>query len=60
MTAEHLRDVRDANPFRPFVITTADGRTHRVIHRDYLSIYPAGRTVIDYRSDKGFSILIFC
>ena len=57
MTAEKLRDTRDANPFRPFMIHMADGRSLRVPHRDYLSMSPGGRTVIVYQADESFSIL---
>jgi len=57
MTAEQLRATRAANPFRPFTIHLADGRSLRVPHRDYLSMSPGGRTVIVYHSDEAFSIM---
>jgi hypothetical protein len=57
MTADQLRSLRDATPFRPFVIHLADGRTHRVIHRDFLLLSPGGRTAIIYRNDEAFSIV---
>ncbi len=57
MTIEQLRTAREANPFRPFTIHLADGRSHRVPHRDYLSMSPTGRTVIVYQSGEAFSIL---
>lgn len=56
MTIEHLRATREANPFVPFTIHLADGRSLHVPHRDYLSMSPAGRTVIVYHGDA-FSTL---
>jgi len=59
MTIEELRNARAANPFRPFTIRLADGRSFLVPHRDYLSMSPVGgRTVIVYGTNQGaFSIL---
>jgi hypothetical protein len=57
MTAEQLRTVREAVPFRPFTITMAGGRTHRVHHRDYLSVSPSGRTAVVYRDDDANTFL---
>ena len=57
MTIEQMRATREANPFRPFTINLADGRSLRVPHRDYLSMSPSGRTVIVYQPDEVFSIL---
>ncbi len=57
MTAEQLRTMRDANPFRPFIIHLADGRAFTVPHRDFVSQSPGGRTIIVYGSDESFSVL---
>ncbi|MBI3407385.1 MAG: hypothetical protein HY040_03385 [Planctomycetes bacterium] len=57
MTAEQLRAMREANPFLPFTIHLADGRSLTVPHRDFLSQSPGGRTIIVYRSDESFSIV---
>jgi hypothetical protein len=57
MTAEQLRTVRDATPFRPFTIHLADGRSLPVPHRDFLSMTPGGRTVIVYRGGEAMSIV---
>ncbi|MFO0930698.1 MAG: hypothetical protein U0736_27325 [Gemmataceae bacterium] len=57
MTVEQLRAVREANPFHPFTIHLADGRSFKVPHRDYLSMSPGGRTVIVYQGDEAFRIL---
>ena len=56
MTVEQLRAARDGNPFIPFVIHMADGRAHRIPHRDYLSMSPGGRIVMIYR-DEAFSMI---
>ena len=56
MTIEQLRAARDGNPFIPFVIHMADGRAHRIPHRDYLSMSPGGRIVMIYREDA-FSMI---
>jgi hypothetical protein len=57
MTIEQMRATREANPFRPFTLRLADGRSFRVPHRDYLSMSPGGRTVIIYQADESFNIL---
>ncbi len=57
MTAEQLRAVREANPFRPFTIHLTDGRSYTVPHRDFVSQSPGGRTIIVYRADEAFSIV---
>ncbi len=57
MTADELRSVREAHPFRPFTVHLADGRQYRIHHRDYLSMSPGGRTVIVYGEKDAFSIL---
>jgi len=57
MTIEQMRAAREANPFRPFTMHLANGRTYRIHHRDYLSMSPSGRTVIVYQDDDAFSIL---
>lgn len=57
MTVEHLRHAREANPFIPFTIHMADGRSHDIPHRDYLSISPNGRIVIVYSEDEAWSFI---
>jgi hypothetical protein len=57
MTADQLRAMRDANPFRPFIIHLADGRAFAIPHRDFVSQSPGGRTIIVYGSDESFSVL---
>ena len=57
MTIEQLRSVMEAQPFRPFTIHMADGRTFQVTHSEFLSHSPSWRTVIVHRPDESFSIL---
>jgi hypothetical protein len=49
--------MREANPFRPFTIHLADGRSFTIQHRDFVSQSPGGRTIIVYGDDESFSIL---
>jgi hypothetical protein len=46
MTIETVQRLYDAQPFRPFSVRLADGRSLRVAHREFLAIEPRGRTVI--------------
>jgi hypothetical protein len=57
MTIEQLRAVHQAQPFRPFTIHTADGRTTLVPHSEFLSHSQSGRTVIVHQPDESFSII---
>jgi hypothetical protein len=57
MTAEQIRAVRDANPFRPFTIHLADGRSLPVGHRDFLLMSPSGRIITVYNADDSCNIV---
>ncbi len=57
MTAEQLRAMRNSQPFRPFTIHLADGRSFPVPHRDFVSQSPGGRTIIVYGAEELFSVL---
>ena len=46
VTLEELRRHHRAQPFRPFVLHTADGAEFAVGHPEVLAISPAGRTII--------------
>lgn len=45
MTNEELRRLHMAQPFRPFDIHLADGRTLTVDHPEFLAQTPTGRTI---------------
>jgi hypothetical protein len=57
MTAEQLRALREANPFRPFTIHLADGRILTVPHRDFVSLSPSGRIIIVYQPNDAFNVV---
>ena len=57
MTLEHIREVRDSIPFKPFTIHLADGRSHRVPHRDFLLLPPSGRIMFLHQIDESFRII---
>lgn len=57
MNAEQFRAMLRQQPFRPFTIRMADGRSFQVAHRDFVAMSPAGRTVFVYESEEAFSVL---
>ena len=58
MSPDLFRSTREANPFQPFIIHMADGRSYPVPHRDFALQGPAGhRIVFVYREDGSFSII---
>jgi hypothetical protein len=49
MTVDRLRSAVRAQPFRPFIIRTADGRGYPVNHPDFIALNPqAARTFVVY------------
>ena len=57
MRIEELRTLHQAQPFRPFAIHTADGRTFPIPHSEFLAYDQEGVTVVALRNDHTFSIL---
>lgn len=57
MTIEQLRTVYQAEPFQPFTLHLADGRSVPVRHREFMARSPAGRTVIVYQPDESHEII---
>ena len=57
MTIDQLRNMYDAQPFRPFVIHLADGRQVPVEHREFIMSVPSGRTVVVAQSDDTVNII---
>jgi hypothetical protein len=57
MTVEQFRATLHQQPFRPFTIRMADGRAFEVVHRDFVALSPAGRTVIVFQRDETYSVL---
>ncbi len=57
MTTEQFRAMLHQQPFRPFTIRMADGRSFDVVHRDFVAMSPTGRTVFVYLDNENFSVL---
>ena len=51
MTIEKLRELHRAQPFRPFIMHLADGRSVIVHHPELLAASPTGRTVVVIEPD---------
>jgi hypothetical protein len=57
MTIEKLREVYEAQPFRPFILHLADGRQVPVRPRDFIMAVPSGRTLIVVQPDDSMNII---
>lgn len=57
MTISEFRNMLSAQPFRPFAVHLADGRSIPVKHREFALPSPSGRTVIVYQPDDSFDII---
>lgn len=57
MTIEQLRHFYNAQPFQPFVMHLADGRTIPVHHREFMASAPSGRTVTVYQPDDTMNVI---
>ena len=57
MTIEKLRELYSAEPFRPFVLHLADGRSIPVAHRDFFASAPSGRTAAIFQPDDTFNLI---
>jgi hypothetical protein len=57
MKLEELRKVHLAQPFRPFTIHTADGKSLFVPHSEYLAYAPGSQTATVYSEDGTYSIV---
>jgi hypothetical protein len=57
MTIEQLQAVYNAQPFRPFDLHLADGRSIPVQHRDFMMTVPRGRTIVVAEPDGRLHIL---
>ncbi len=53
MTAQEIRDALELQPFQPFKIRMADGRTFSIRHPEFIIVPPRARTFIfyDYESE---------
>ena len=57
MSIDAIKEVRDATPFRPFVVRTADGRAFQVPNHDSLLVTDSEKTIIVVTADQRFHIL---
>lgn len=57
MTAEQFRSLLRQQPFQPFTIRMADGRSFEVAHPDFVAQSQSGRTVIVVQPDDSYSML---
>ncbi|MFI5457446.1 MAG: hypothetical protein ACHRXM_18540 [Isosphaerales bacterium] len=57
MTIDQLRNAYDAQPFRPFVMHLADGRSIPVRHREFIMTVPSGRTILVVQPDDTVNII---
>ncbi|HEV7223309.1 MAG TPA: hypothetical protein VGN42_11455 [Pirellulales bacterium] len=57
MTIDQIRTFYDAQPFRPFEIHLADGRSIVVRSREFMASAPSGRTVIVYQPDDTWNVI---
>ena len=57
MTAEHLRKLRNADPFEPFCICMSDGQHIEINQPELIAISPCDDTVALFHDDGEFSIL---
>jgi len=57
VTLDAIRRARDATPFKPFVIRTANGNDFVVPNHDSLLVAEQGKTLIVVTADQKFHIL---
>jgi hypothetical protein len=57
MTVEQLQAMQHAQPFRPYRIHMADGRSLDVHHPDFVARAPTGRGAIVYKPDETFEVI---
>lgn len=53
MTIEQLRATQRAQPFVPFTVHLADGRSYLIDHPDFIASHPQGRTIIVFKPGEG-------
>jgi len=56
MNAGQIKAASQAEPFKPFILHLADGREIPVPHREFLYLFPSGRTVLVAQPDESFNI----
>ncbi len=57
MQTQQLRESLKNEPFRPFRMHLADGRSLRVVHPEQVSVSPGGRTAVVWLGDESSQIV---
>jgi hypothetical protein len=57
VTIERLSEFVHAQPFKPFMMHLADGRSIPVMHRDLFGSAPSGRTVVVFQPDDSMNVI---
>jgi hypothetical protein len=57
MTIERIRELYRAQPFQPFVLHLADGRSIPVVHQEFMMALPQGRTIYVCQPDETVNII---
>jgi hypothetical protein len=57
MSVEQIKAASLVEPFKPFVLHLADGREIAVPHREFLYLFPSGRTILVAQPDESFNIV---
>ncbi|MDB6040362.1 MAG: hypothetical protein JWM99_4203 [Verrucomicrobiales bacterium] len=54
MKLAEIKEVLHAQPFEPFVIHVADGKTFRIEHQEFAALHPGGRQLVIFTKDGSF------
>ena len=54
MNVEQIKELNNAQLFRPFTIHSADGRDVTVHHPEFIALAPSGRFLVVYQPDDSF------
>jgi hypothetical protein len=57
VTTNQFKSTLHAEPFVPFVVHLADGRSIPVKHREFAMLAPSGRTVVIYQPDDTMNLV---
>lgn len=57
MSGDEIRELKRAEPFRPFTIAMAHGRRVPVLGPDYFLVSPSGRSVDVFQRDDSLDML---
>lgn len=58
MTGDGFRELWKAQPFQPFIMRLASGRSIQVAHPEFVAISPGGRTVAVFQPDSDGAAII--